>query len=92
MTTDRKPATIRRMRPATHAAFVEFCRKVENRLRDGARVYGDSSLDLPTPKLLTEIQEELEDVAGWSILLWARLERIRKAHEEIRSRFEEDGA
>lgn len=80
------------MRPATYAAFKDFCANVERRLNEGARVYGDSSLDLPTPKLVREIQEELEDVAGWSILLWARLERIRKAHDEIRSRFEEDGA
>lgn len=82
------------MRPATRAAFAEFCARVEARLAQGARVYGDSSLDLPTPRLLNEIQQELEDVAGWSILLWARLERIRKAHEEIRARFdhEEDGS
>lgn len=82
------------MRPATRAAFAEFCRRVEARLAQGARVYGDSSLDLPTPRLLNEIQQELEDVAGWSVLLWARLERIRKQHEEIRARFdhEEDGA
>lgn len=72
-------------------AFEKFTAKVLLRLEEGARVYGDASLDLPTPRLTEEIQQELEDVAGWSILLWMRLERIRSTTEAIRKRIDQEG-
>lgn len=92
LTSDRNAGTLHRMRPELEEAFANFCNKVHARLQQGARTYGDASLEMPTPRLVNEIQQELEDVAGWSILLWMRLERLRRTHENIRARFEEDGA
>ena len=56
----------------------DFLARVRARLAKGEAEYGDASHARATGELLREIQEELEDVAGWSAILWARLERIRK--------------
>lgn len=45
----------------------------------GRRNYGDASFSADPATLLTEIQAELEDVAGWSFVLWCRLQRLKKA-------------
>ena len=57
--------------------FAEFTTAVADRLKKGEHDYGDRSFDLGSPRLLDEILEELEDVAGWSWILWCRLRRIR---------------
>jgi hypothetical protein len=57
--------------------WLEFVAAVERRLEKGAAVYGDRSFDLASPRLLDEVLEELEDVSGWSFVLWCRLRRIR---------------
>ena len=57
-----------------------FFAAVGSRLEVGEREYG-TSRERPSPELVDEIMEELEDVAGWSILLWSKLRRIRDALE-----------
>jgi hypothetical protein len=57
-------------------AFADFVAAVERRLEKGREVYSDRSFDLASPLLVHEILEELEDVAGWSSLLWSRLRRV----------------
>lgn len=48
----------------------------------GEREYG-TSRERPSPELVHEIMEELEDVAGWSILLWSKLRQMSgKLHPE----------
>jgi hypothetical protein len=61
--------------PEDVAAFVAQLRA---RLEVGARQYGDSSFRRPATGLLDEIQAELCDVAGWGLLLWVRIERLRE--------------
>lgn len=56
----------------------KFTQKVLDRLAQGERVFGNRSLLAPTARLLDEVQQELEDVAGWGALLWVRLERLRE--------------
>jgi hypothetical protein len=56
--------------------FFDFISKVEARLREGKREYGDSSFK---GKLkLEEIQQELLDVAGWASIEWFKLERLKQ--------------
>ena len=62
--------------------LAEFLARMTQRLEEGARVYGGASLRAPSSTLLTEIQQELEDVAGWSVLLWSRLEHLRAGLED----------
>jgi hypothetical protein len=59
-------------------AFPAFAERVRARLEAG-RVYeaAKPAAERPALDLVREIQEELEDVCGWSVALWARLEAIR---------------
>ena len=66
------------MEPRLQVDFADFCQRVQARLEEGYRVYGGRSRNMPTDKLLDEIQQELEDVAGWSTLLWSRLQGLRR--------------
>ena len=54
-----------------------FVARLRQRLIEGAATYGDVSFARPIGELVDEIQQELEDVAGWGVVLWARLERLR---------------
>ena len=67
--------------PLSDAAEPHVNRFVENvsrRYQVGKRDYGDSSFNRPLESLITEIQEELEDVAGWSAIQWSRLEVLKQ--------------
>ena len=58
-----------------------FVARLRARLITGAATYGDTSFTRPAPELVDEIQQELEDVCGWSLLLWIRLERLKQSVE-----------
>lgn len=72
------------------ADWQRYIENVRARLDVGHRVYGGASTYRPSDDLITEIQQELEDVAGWSMLLWSRLERLRE--RVARAPAEDDGA
>jgi hypothetical protein len=59
-----------------------FVQRLRARLVTGAATYGDASFTRPAVELVDEIQQELEDVCGWGLLLWIRLERLRGAVEQ----------
>ena len=67
----------RRWRLSAHA-LDRFTARLRARLEAGAREYGDTSFSRPAAELIDEIQQELEDVAGWGFLLWVRLDRLRE--------------
>jgi len=54
-----------------------FVARLRLRLTAGAATYGDVSFTRPAAELVDEVQQELEDVCGWSLILWLRLERLR---------------
>ncbi len=54
---------------------------VERRMERGAQVIGERSYSRDPVQLVREIKEELEDVAGWSSILWSRLDDLEKALE-----------
>lgn len=56
-----------------------FFARVNERMHVGQRQYGDRSWSRDPDMLLDEIQQELEDVTGWSIVLWSRLQSARLA-------------
>lgn len=55
-------------------AFVE---RFMARMVKGAEEYGDTSMRRSADDLLDEIQQELEDTAAWSGILWQKLQRLR---------------
>lgn len=72
--------------PLSDAAVPDLQKCFANALRRceaGKESYGDSSFLKPHQRLITEIQEELEDVCGWSAILWSRLENLRAALSKI---------
>ena len=54
-----------------------FIARLRARLAVGAATYGDTSFTRPAVELVDEIQQELEDVCGWGLLLWLRLDGLR---------------
>ena len=60
-----------------------FVEKLSARLVAGARTYGNASFTRPAAELVDEVMEELEDVCGWGLILWLRLERLRKRVEQL---------
>lgn len=60
-----------------------FSEEIQGRLRAGAEIYGDQSLELPNVRLIREIQEELFDVCGWSFILWQKLEEVKERFREL---------
>ena len=68
-----------------------FVQRLRARLEAGAATYGNTSFTRPAAELVDEIQQELEDVCGWSLLLWIRLERLRGVVEQHELGGEEHG-
>jgi len=60
-----------------------FVARLRARLAVGAVEYGNSSFTRPAAELVDEVQQEIEDVCGWSLLLWIRLEQLRGRVERV---------
>lgn len=60
----------------------QFSEELQNKLQRGFEEYGDQSFSLPPGQLLAEIQGECLDIAGWGMILWVRLEEIKRALKE----------
>jgi hypothetical protein len=73
------------------AALERFTGRLRQRLEQGARDYGDISFTRPAVELVDEIQQELEDVCGWGLILWLRLDRLRSHLEHIETQGGADG-
>ena len=57
--------------------FPAFTDQIKNRLKQGAREYGDASFSKDPLTLLNEIQQEVLDICGWSFILSERIEGIK---------------
>lgn len=58
--------------------FRRYMGRVLTRLYRGQKTYQDRAFSEDPVKLLVEVMEELEDVAGWSSILWERLDTIKR--------------
>ena len=54
-----------------------FIARLHQKLELGARQYGSASFERPLVELITEIEDELVDIAGWGWIAWSRLEALR---------------
>ncbi len=53
----------------TDADIDRFVAHLRTRLAAGAVTYGDTSFTRPAAELVDEVMQELEDTAGWSVLV-----------------------
>jgi hypothetical protein len=58
--------------------YAEYWRRVTRRVKKGQAEYGDASFLSSPVELLDELQQEVEDIAGWGYILWRRLERAKQ--------------
>ena len=58
--------------------YTVYFNKLQQRLEVGAKEYGNDSFKKSQVKLMEEIQEEILDIAGWSYVLWQKLENLKK--------------
>ncbi len=56
-----------------------FIGVVNARVAKGAQEYGDASPKLPFTELLSEMQQEAADIAGWACQAWRRVNRLSSA-------------
>lgn len=60
----------------------EFSDKLRTKLAKGYAYYGDKSFKGSPLNTIDEIEEELIDICGWSIMLYYKLKVLREALEK----------
>jgi len=63
-----------------------FLVEVSRRMERAELTFGDKSYSRDPLELIREVKEELEDVAGWASILWARIDDIERALEALADR------
>ena len=76
---------------ALDADLDRFVERIRLRLQRGAREHGNRSFTRPLGELVEELMAETEDIAGWGLLLWSRLDRLRRRVERIGGQGGNDG-
>lgn len=66
--------------------FPAFVAAVSQRLDAGRQAYGDQSFSAEPAQLLSELEQEALDLAGWGFVLWVRLQAAKCAAERIEVR------
>ena len=78
-----------RIQPEWKNHFPRFIQRLEKRLRQGHREYGDRSFQRPTFSLIAEIEEEVLDQANWAFITWTRLHDLRERVRLLEDRLDE---
>ncbi len=69
---------MKRSKRAIEWDYPEYSQQLLDRLKAGAKQYGDVSYERAAGDLVEEIQQELLDVSGWAFILWTRLEELKR--------------
>jgi hypothetical protein len=64
--------------------FPKFVKTLDKKMAKGFAVYGDVSFSRSPKELIEELQSECLDLAGWGMILWERLNQIKKGAKKIR--------
>jgi len=54
-----------------------FIQQLHDKMVKGYKEYGDESFNRAPQDLIKELQAETLDLAGWGLILWARLEAMK---------------
>ena len=58
--------------------FKQFVKDLDSKMDAGYHEYGDKSFKRPPKELLQELEEEVLDICGWSLILYVRLKELKK--------------
>jgi hypothetical protein len=67
--------------------FKQFVKELDKKMLKGFKEYGDVSFNRKSEDLVGEIEQELLDICGWSLILWVHLNELKlkvKKHERKR--------
>jgi hypothetical protein len=59
-----------------------FVEAVRARLEAGRAEYGDESFERPPTELVSELEQEALDLAGWGFVLFVRLRKLQELAKE----------
>jgi hypothetical protein len=57
--------------------FKKFVRLLDDKMKKGYKQYGDKSFERSPGYLVGELQQEVIDISGWGMILFARLEELK---------------
>jgi hypothetical protein len=63
--------------------FIPFVNRLDAKMKQGFKDYGDGSFKRPPVELIDEIEQEALDIVGWGYILWCRLEDLKKECEKL---------
>lgn len=69
-----------------------FVARLRGRLATGAATYADRYYARSAVELVDEFQHDLEDVCGWLLMTWIRLEHIRGLRDHLEQGRTDDDA
>jgi len=64
--------------------FLEFVNLLNEKMEKGFQEYGDKSFDRDPVELINELEQEVIDISGWGMILYSRLEDMKKKAEELK--------
>ena len=67
-----------------HQQLADFQKSCRDRMDQGLVEYGDKSFSADPATLVGEVQQELEDVANWSFILWTRVKALQAALDQLK--------
>ena len=64
--------------PKYREVFPEFIETLRARMEQGFKKYGDKSFERSGVELLEEIEQEVLDICGWSVVLYNRIRVLKE--------------
>jgi hypothetical protein len=58
--------------------FKEFMAMLDKKMTKGFKEYGDKSFKRKPKALANELEEELLDIVGWGLILYVRMQELKK--------------
>lgn len=79
-----------RIKPRWKEDWPKCKKKLEKRMRDGHRDYGDRSFERPLVALLDEVEEEILDQINWSFIAWTRNRELAAKVRVLEDRLDDE--
>lgn len=64
--------------------FEEFISKLDAKMTEGHKEYGDGVFQDDPIALIEQLELELIDICGWGLILWTRLQHIKQGVEDLK--------